>query len=72
MIFTTKTLIGDILDNPKAREALDKAIPGASESYFIQSVRHLSIYYIENFAPGKFRKEEIAAVEAAFRELGDV
>lgn len=72
MIFTTKTLIGDILDHPAARAALDRAIPGASEGYFFPTVRHLSIYYIDNFAPGKIRKDEIAAVEREFEKLGDV
>ena len=72
MIFTTKTLIGDILDHPKAREALDRAIPGASTNPFITAVRHLSVYYIDSFAPGKIRKEEIAALEQEFEKLGDV
>ena len=72
MVFTTKTLIGDILDNPKAREALDRAIPSASENPFINAVRHLSVYYIDCFAPGKIRKEEIQALEKEFEQLGDV
>lgn len=72
MIFTKKTLIADILDNPAAAAALDRAIPGASTGYFFPTVRHLSIDYIDQFAPGKIRKDEIEAVEREFEKLGDV
>ena len=72
MIFTKQTLIGDILDNPAAAAALDRAIPGASTSFFFSTVRHLSIDYIDQFAPGKLRKDEVAAVEREFEKLGDV
>lgn len=72
MIFTTKTLIGEILDHPQAKAALERAIPWAAESYFFFTVRHLSVYYIDNFAPGKIRKDEVAALEKEFELLGDV
>ncbi len=71
MKYTLESNIGEMLDDPKAREALYRAFPGERERGFLGSVRHLSFAFIRDFAPGKLRDEELAAVERELNALGD-
>jgi len=72
LVFSKNTNIGEILDNPKAREALLAAVPVPVITAFWSTVRHLTISFIEYSCPGKLRDYELAAIEKAFENLGDV
>lgn len=43
MTFTLDTTLGQILDNPQAKEVLDKYVPGVSANPMVQMARGMSI-----------------------------
>ena len=71
MQYSFDTKISDLLADPKAKEALYRVFPGELERGFLEKVGHLSFSFIENFAPGKLRDEELAAVKRELEALNN-
>lgn len=64
-----QSTIGDLLDNPKTREILDKYIPGLTKSEQIDMARGMTLKAIQPFAADELTEEKLAKVDAELVKL---
>lgn len=66
---TTDTTIGALLDDPAAKEVLDKAMPGFSTNPQIDMARAMTLKQIQGFAPDMIKDEVLAKIDAELAKL---
>ena len=67
--FTAESLLSDLLDNPQARGAVQRALPGVLNSPMLTQLRYLTIGQITSFG---LERVEPAEIESLWRELAQI
>jgi hypothetical protein len=63
------TDVGTLLDNPQAREILDKNIPGFSARPDIDQARPFTMTFIQGFPQADISKQQLDKIQADFDKL---
>ena len=66
---TTSTPLGQLLDNPKTREIIDRDIPGLSSKEQIDLAREMPLKTVQMYAPATITDESLEKVDADFAKL---
>jgi hypothetical protein len=67
--FTEETLLLDLLDNPRARSAVQRALPGVLNSPLLTQLRYLSIGQVTSFG---LERADPADLATLWQELAEI
>jgi hypothetical protein len=63
------TELGLILDDPAAKAALEKAVPGMTTNDQIEMARGMTLKAIQQYVPEQLTDAKLAEIDAAFAQL---
>ena len=66
---TSETAIGTLLDDPAAREVIDKHVPGFSSKPQIDMARSMTLKAIQQYDPTTYTDEVLAKIDADLAKL---
>jgi hypothetical protein len=66
---STNSLVGDILDNPKAKAVLVKHVPEIGKDDQIEQARGMALRDLQQYAPDTFTDETLKKIDADLAAL---
>lgn len=66
---STNSLVGDILDNPKAKAVLVKHVPEIGKDDQIEQARGMALRDLQQYAPDTFTDEALKKIDADLAAL---
>jgi len=69
MSLTVESKIGDLLADPKAKEILDKHLPGFSSNPQIGMAKGMTLKVIAPMSQGMVTDEKLKAIEADLKKM---
>jgi hypothetical protein len=66
---STRSLVGDILDNPKAKAVLVKHVPEIGKDDQIEQARGMALRDLQQYAPDTFTDETLKKIDADLAAL---
>ena len=66
---TSNTELGIILDDPAAKAALEKAVPGMTTNEQIDMARGMTLKAMQQYVPEQLSAAKLAEIDAAFAKL---
>ncbi|MFC4595761.1 hypothetical protein [Sphingobium tyrosinilyticum] len=66
---TADTELGVILDDPAAKAALEKAVPGMTTNDQIDMARGMTLKAMQQYVPDQLSDAKLAEIDAAFGNL---
>lgn len=66
---TSETQVGTLLDDPAAKEIIEKYIPGFTTNDQVDMARGMTLKDVQQYAPDKITDEVLAKIDAEFAKL---